>query len=201
MIAEEALRLIGKEGPDGNTDSGGNDGDGGEDNYQIYLKSLSDATTSFSNRCCQFQKLLLDLVRHMWASSTAQALHDDGFSQRQHQRQEEVFHAATLHKKIATLQTKCCTLEDQVKELVMARDEANVLERRVRKGLYRLASGRMKIGEVLKVSRGSIFLGLWSVVYRSCWNMHRCCIVCMCSALMVSFLHGFVSCEAIVYGI
>jgi len=130
-------------------------GGGGEENYQIYLKSLSDATTFFTDRCRQFQQLLLDLVRCMWSASTerrqghpAQVNHDDEHSQ--HQRQEEVFHAATLHKQIATLQTTCSKLEDRVKELVKARDEANVLEQRVRKGLYRLASGRMKIGEVLK---------------------------------------------------
>jgi len=133
-------------------------GDGREENYQIYLKSLSDATTSFADRCCQFQHLLLELVRCMWSPSTerlqdhpAQVHHDDEYSQQQQQQQQEdVFHAATLHKQIATLQTTISKLEDRVKELVKARDEANVLERRVRKGLYRLASGRMKIGEVLK---------------------------------------------------
>jgi len=149
MIPEESCQKKLKE----EADAGGADGlqnggevDRGEDDYQIYLKSLSDATTSFSDRCSQFQQLLVDLVQHMWSSSITQGDCDDNCSQ----EQEDIFHVATLHKQIATLQTTCSKLEDQVTELVKARDDANISERRVRKGLYRLASGRMKIGDVLK---------------------------------------------------
>ena len=87
----------------------------------------------------------------MWTTSTP-VHRDEDISDQQRQREEEVFGATSLHKQIATLQTNCSKLENQVKELVKSRDDAILLERRVRKGLYRLASGRMKIEEVLKVS-------------------------------------------------
>jgi len=139
-----------------------------DENYESYLNLLSKATNSFSDRCCRFQKLLLDLVRHMWSTSTTIHLtssssslpsssqkncEKDACSQQeqvQQKRQEEIFHAATLQKQIATLQTNCCELENRIKGLVKSRNEANISERRVRKGLYRLASGRLKIEEVLK---------------------------------------------------
>ena len=50
-----------------------------------------------------------------------------------------------------SLRGKLQDLEVQMQELAKARDEANERERRVRRGLYRVATGRLDMGEVLKV--------------------------------------------------
>lgn len=57
---------------------------------------------------------------------------------------------ATTTKKIAYLKGKNETLKAQVKELARSRDELADSDRRVRRGLYRLAAGRIQLKEVLK---------------------------------------------------
>lgn len=42
-------------------------------------------------------------------------------------------------------------LRGHMEEMKKSRDDANERERRVRRGLYRVAAGRIEIGEVLKV--------------------------------------------------
>ena len=64
---------------------------------------------------------------------------------------------ANFEQQISQLQSTCGELEIQVKELAKARDEANASERRVRRGLYRVASGRLEIGEVLLVSSAVLY--------------------------------------------
>lgn len=60
-------------------------------------------------------------------------------------------HAASLHRCIASMENRCGELNVRIEELVKSRDEVAAGERRVRRGLYRLASGRMKVAEVLEV--------------------------------------------------
>jgi len=59
-------------------------------------------------------------------------------------------HTAELTAQISTLQSKCKTMQTKIQELAKARDDATNSDRRVRRGLYRLASKRMKLEEVLK---------------------------------------------------
>jgi E3 ubiquitin-protein ligase BRE1 len=61
-----------------------------------------------------------------------------------------VIHAASLEGQVAALKGQCRVLEARIAELATTRDEAINSDRRVRRGLYRLASGRMKLEEVLK---------------------------------------------------
>lgn len=57
---------------------------------------------------------------------------------------------AGLYKEISELQSLCRDYEAQIDELSKARDDLTESERKVRRGLYRLAAGRMKLDEVLK---------------------------------------------------
>ena len=57
---------------------------------------------------------------------------------------------AELEGQVAALKSQCRDLEARMAELATTRDEAVSSDRRVRRGLYRLAAGRMKLDEVLK---------------------------------------------------
>lgn len=63
---------------------------------------------------------------------------------------ESISQAASLVGQVATLKGQCRELEVRMAELAMTRDEAVNSDRRVRRGLYRLAAGRMKLEEVLR---------------------------------------------------
>lgn len=65
-------------------------------------------------------------------------------------KHESVVNAAELQTQISLLKSKCRDYEVRVTELAKSRDEALESERKVRRGLYRIASGRMKLEEVLK---------------------------------------------------
>ena len=51
---------------------------------------------------------------------------------------------------MATVEAENIKLQELVKELTRSRDEMVESDRRVRRGLYRLAAGRVKLKEVLK---------------------------------------------------
>ena len=55
-----------------------------------------------------------------------------------------------LEQQVARLQSKNKTLKAQLKELARSRDEMSESDKRVRRGLYRLAAGRVQLKEVLK---------------------------------------------------
>jgi len=106
-----------------------------------FMKYLSSATASFSNRISTFQRLVLNLIEQGISANTNAA----GKSL------EEVLNFSDLKKTIALLQNNCQDLEAKLSDLSTDRDIAKDNERKVRRGLYRVASGRMKITEVLKV--------------------------------------------------
>mmetsp|Transcript_15014 Transcript_15014/g.22917 ORF Transcript_15014/g.22917 Transcript_15014/m.22917 type:complete len:900 (+) Transcript_15014:169-2868(+) len=57
---------------------------------------------------------------------------------------------AKLEAKISTLKSQCREYSEKIEELSKCRDDAISSERRVRRGLYRLNAGRMKLEEVMK---------------------------------------------------
>lgn len=115
-----------------------------------YLQTLSKAAQNFSNRCIQFQELLLKFVTRISSLSSTEDenTHATATEHRPYDRTAEI---AKYHQQIASLQTSCEAFKAQSEELAKSRDEANESERRVRRGLYRIASGRMSITEVLQV--------------------------------------------------
>lgn len=60
------------------------------------------------------------------------------------------FSVPSLKEQIATLESDLKVSESKLEEMANARNEAAASERRVRRGLYRLASGRMTMEDVLK---------------------------------------------------
>jgi len=62
-----------------------------------------------------------------------------------------LFEAADLRKEISLLESQVRRYQHQSAELSHARDEAQKSERRVRRGLYRLSSGRMELKEVMQI--------------------------------------------------
>lgn len=58
--------------------------------------------------------------------------------------------AALLKEQIALLESELESSESRLEEMAQTRNEAVASERRVRRGLYRLASGRMTVDDVLK---------------------------------------------------
>ena len=117
------------------------------DEEQTYLTTLAQVTKGFSDRCVSFQSGLLEVVRQM----TQRLPH--GISS----EHNDLFAAGALQKQIAKLELTCQDLELRIKDLARAREDANESERKVRRGLYRVASGRMKIEEVLQVGTSVFF--------------------------------------------
>ena len=117
-----------------------------------YLDQLSKSATNFSNRCSKFQQYLLKLIKHTSSTNGVDGTGTGASASAAGYSKKEMVQVANFERQIANLQSTCSALELQVKELGKARDDANNSERRVRRGLYRVASGRLKIGEVLQVS-------------------------------------------------
>lgn len=66
-------------------------------------------------------------------------------------RQLDLNKPGTKHdENVANLKAKNSTLKSQITELSNSRDEMSKSDKRVRRGLYRLAAGRVKLKEVLK---------------------------------------------------
>lgn len=67
-----------------------------------------------------------------------------------------------LKEQIATLEAELKATDSRLEEMAQARNEATASERRVRRGLYRLASGRMSMEDVLsaveKEDNGASFM-------------------------------------------
>jgi hypothetical protein len=136
------------------------------------MKMLSIVSQTFSNRCNQFQKLLVQYLQQLSSpllsqrkvDTSSESGNSDGMSVRRNLDAasansltlSEIFDMAGLHRQLSELQNSCVELENQLEELAHARDEAYESERRVRRALYRLASGRLKLGEVVQVRRTTI---------------------------------------------
>ena len=58
--------------------------------------------------------------------------------------------AAELQRQVSRVEAENVTLQEHVEELARSRDEMVESDRRVRRGLYRLAAGRVNLKEVLK---------------------------------------------------
>lgn len=114
---------------------------------QQFLKHLSAATTSFSSRLSNFQRLVTNLVQQ------SNDINNTERPQLSKDALRELLKFSELKKMVASLQNTCQDLESKLIDLKNDRDIAKSSEMKVRRGLYRVASGRMKINEVLKVRR------------------------------------------------
>jgi hypothetical protein len=109
-----------------------------------YMLSLSQSTNAFSSRC----QVLYDALSKKLNGGDKdnhKAIASDADGNGPEKLQE-------MDQQLRSVKELVLELQVQMKELGKARDVANERERRVRRGLYRIAAGRIDVGEVLKVS-------------------------------------------------
>jgi len=137
---------------------------------QLFLKHLSDATGGFSKRILNFEKLLLYLIQHSLYPNTHTHTKQRKIKLEQKQLNRTsskskndttaLLQLGKLTKQLSTLQSENADLQTKMADLAKDRDVCKDSERRVRRGLYRVATGRMKIAEVLKAVEESSSLDL-----------------------------------------
>jgi len=120
---------------------------GDDSEHHLILNSLAGAAAAFSDRCKNFQSMILQIVDMLIRNSTLPPPASNIINEK---LREEVFHSVEIHKEISSLRTTCTDLKSKIVELERARDESNESERKVRRGLHRIATGRMNISEVLQ---------------------------------------------------
>jgi hypothetical protein len=100
------------------------------------LDDLLQITDNVSKRATTLQRWIWSLLQRVDAAAEGQP--------------DAIKSAFELQQEVAQLKAKNKTLKAQLKELATSRDEMSDSDRRVRRGLYRLAAGRVKLKEVLK---------------------------------------------------
>lgn len=145
------------------------------------IKIISQVARAFTDRCNKFHKMLVQLLSHLLHSSSKgkllvtssvgtndkvdgdkekpDLLSDDALNN------NDIFHVASLHRQLSVLQNSCAELENQLEEMAHSRDEANESERKVRRALYRLASGQLKLSEVLQVFRTALNVQFYIIIF------------------------------------
>jgi len=120
--------------------SAGEEADG-DDDEQVHhheaLSTLMRITDKITSRANTLQGWILALLQRMESGPTPET---SGLSDQVHAAQQQVAHLKAKNK----------TLNAQIQELARSRDELHESDRRVRRGLYRLASNRVQLKEVLK---------------------------------------------------
>ena len=75
---------------------------------------------------------------------------------------EDIMNIAQLHQQMKFMHQNVEAHQERIKELEKENEDAVLAEKRVRRGLYRIASGHLKIEEVMKVCSWCWLSG-WSV--------------------------------------
>lgn len=108
--------------------------DGSDD--EIQLIDIHQTADSVSKRATALQRWIWGLLRKITSED------DSG--------KHPLLKLAKLEAKLSALKAQVQNFQIQITELAKCRDDAVESERRVRRGLYRLNAGRMKLEEVLK---------------------------------------------------
>ena len=108
--------------------------DGSRDESQ--LRDIQQTADSVSKRATALQRWIWGLLRKITSED------DSG--------KHPLLKLAKLEAKLSALKAQVRDSQVQMTELAKCRDDAVESERRVRRGLYRLNAGRMKLDEVLK---------------------------------------------------
>ena len=106
---------------------------------QQFLKHFSDAATSFSERITNFQRLILNLVQQSLCHSDNNVSNNALELQHNQKYMKELLKFSELKKKVVKLQNNCQDLEAKMIDLAKDRDVAKNSEKKVRRGLYRVA--------------------------------------------------------------
>lgn len=100
------------------------------------LDDLLQITNKISTRARTLQGWIWTLLQRLENGTTERV----GVAEQVHAAQQQV----------ARLKAKNMTMKAKMKELARSRDESQESDKRVRRGLYRLAAGRVQLNEVLK---------------------------------------------------
>lgn len=100
------------------------------------LDDLLQITNKISTRASTLQGWIWTLLQRLENGSSERV----GVAEQVHAAQQQV----------ARLKAKNMTMKEKMKELARSRDELLESDKRVRRGLYRLAAGRVQLDEVLK---------------------------------------------------
>ena len=123
------------------------------------LEDLLQFSDNVANRAATLQRWIWSLLQRVEQQPAAASNHNSTTSTTTTTvvvQQEPPPATATatathyLEQQVARLQSKNKTLKAQLKELARSRDEMSESDKRVRRGLYRLAAGRVQLKEVLK---------------------------------------------------
>ena len=125
---------------------------------QADLFHLSRSAVSVASRADALRNALVPLLRNALSSASATV--------EKLAAVDPLLDPSSLRRDIAALQNQLGEKESKLAELTFARDEAAKGERRVRRGLYRLASGRMKLSDVIKVCDSFAFGLCWFMFLR-----------------------------------
>jgi hypothetical protein len=121
------------------------DSQGGADSMDVeiaekqHLDDLLRITDNIAKRAATLQRWIWSLLQRVQGSPNAPALDLSDISQQQ----------------VIALKAKNKSLKAKLKEIARSRDEMCLSEKRVRRGLYRLAAGRVQLKEVLKAIASS----------------------------------------------
>eukprot|EP00585_Thalassiosira_rotula_P001820 CAMPEP_0196136302 /NCGR_PEP_ID=MMETSP0910-20130528/4652_1 /TAXON_ID=49265 /ORGANISM="Thalassiosira rotula, Strain GSO102" /LENGTH=1010 /DNA_ID=CAMNT_0041396567 /DNA_START=337 /DNA_END=3366 /DNA_ORIENTATION=- len=102
-----------------------------------HLKEMEEFTTDIASRATILRDGVLGLLRA--ATSRGGSPVNSDFPS-----------APLLKEQVARLESELNACESKLEEMANARNEAVASERRVRRGLYRMAGGRLTMGDVLK---------------------------------------------------
>lgn len=65
---------------------------------------------------------------------------------------ERILSLTNLHRHIAHLEQSLSSHEQKLDEMTKERDEAQLIEKKIRRSLYRIAAGRLQADKVIEVS-------------------------------------------------
>lgn len=100
------------------------------------LKEMEEFSSNIANRAAILRDGVLGLLRTAVGGTLVKTSNSTSS-------------VALLKEKIGTLESSLKSTESKLEEMASSRNEATLSERRVRRGLYRLASGRMTMEDVL----------------------------------------------------
>ena len=156
------------------------------------LTDISRSAASIASRADALRSSLVPLLRTALSSASA--------SVEKLSAADPLLEPAALRRDIAALQNQLGEKDSRMAQLALARDEAAKGEKRVRRGLYRLASGRMKLTDVVKVRLRCVFFlraelrerAESCVILKYHWVSFICWLLCVAALLCNGVLNPHV---------
>jgi uncharacterized phage infection (PIP) family protein YhgE len=117
----------------------------GDDHATGIVPELARHSDKLSKRATALQKWIWGLLRKVTTAPSIEASSDDANAGK-----NPMLKIAKLEAKLSTYKSQIRDIETKMAELAKCRDDAMSSEKRVRRGLYRLHTGRSKLDEVMQ---------------------------------------------------